>query len=196
MPHNWKFFNYITSAILCLVAVLTIFCTWSPLYSTINITPQYNGFIEQPTRAVGINYPISLLIWLGAFFVIFLFIFFILAKKRKASSRLFWINGILASIIGSHIFLWLFLAQAITTGGDYMAVPPVPWYHIFGEIIVIFNMLLLLVIIIGVIFSFIAIWRIMKAHEDLALTVKEISAQLKKTTTFSEQEKEEHKEEL
>ncbi|MDD2300659.1 MAG: hypothetical protein PHT79_12245 [Syntrophomonadaceae bacterium] len=56
-----------------------------------------------------------------------------------------------------------------------MAVPPVPWYRIFGQLIGIINVLFFIVIIIGLIFSFIAIWRMMKAHEDLASAVKEIS---------------------
>lgn len=69
-------------------------------------------------------------------------------------------------------------------------VPSVPWYRIFGQLIGISNFLLFIVIIIGLIFSFIAIWRIMKAHEELVSSVKEISVQLKENTAPREQEKE------
>jgi len=77
-----------------------------------------------------------------------------------------------------------------------MAVPPVPWYRIFGQLIGIINVLFFIVIIIGLIFSFIAIWRMMKAHEDLASAVKEIGMQLKENTALREQEKEDHQEDF
>ena len=77
-----------------------------------------------------------------------------------------------------------------------MAVPPVPWYRIFGQLIGIINVLFFIVIIIGLIFSFIAIWRMMKAHEDLASAVKEIGMQFKENTALREQEKEDHQEDF
>ncbi|MEA1962277.1 MAG: hypothetical protein U9N81_13595 [Bacillota bacterium] len=69
-----------------------------------------------------------------------------------------------------------------------MSVPPEPWWRILGQVIGIINVLLIIVIIIGLIFTFIAIWRMMKAHEDLASTVKEIGEQLKVNTDLREPE--------
>lgn len=108
MTHNWKSINFLTSAILCLVAVLTILCTWIPLFLSIynNNTPLNDGYMV-PTRAIGVNYPITSSVWLSVSFVIFIFILFL--QRRKASSCLFWINGISASIILSHLIMWIFL---------------------------------------------------------------------------------------
>ena len=60
-----------------------------------------------------------------------------------------------------------------------MPIPPEPWWRIFAQVIGFVNVLLIIIMIIGLIFSFIAIWRMMKAQEDLASAVKEISLQLK-----------------
>lgn len=60
-----------------------------------------------------------------------------------------------------------------------MPIPPEPWWRIFAQVIGFVNVLLIIIMIIGLIISFIAIWRMMKAQEDLASAVKEISLQLK-----------------
>jgi hypothetical protein len=117
MNHTWKLSNYLIPTILSLVAFLTIFCTWGPLfyplfltiYNNVITTPQ-NGF-EGPMRVVGVNYPTITFVWLSASFVIFLFVLFFFAKRSKASSGLFWINGISISIILSHIIMWISLAN-------------------------------------------------------------------------------------
>jgi len=109
MTHNWKSLKFLTSVILCLAAVLAVLCIWSPLlltiYNNIN-TPPVNGF-GVPMRAVGVNYPIISFIWLGVPFVIFISILFL--QRRRASSYLFWINGISVAIILSHLIMWIFL---------------------------------------------------------------------------------------
>lgn len=99
------------STILCLAAILTIFCTWIPLFLNISInTFKNNSFM---VRAFGINYPSSSFVCLGAAFFIFMFILFLLSRRRKASSYLFWINGISLSVILSHIIMWIFLISPI-----------------------------------------------------------------------------------
>jgi len=70
-----------------------------------------------------------------------------------------------------------------------MLVPPEPWWRIFAQVIGIVNVMVIIIVIIGLIFSFIAIWRMMKAQEDLASAVKEIGLQLKENAAIREQGK-------
>ena len=117
MNTNRKFFNYLISIFLCVVAILTLFITWSPLFCPILFT-FYNNINSIFTNTgsvvmvVGVNYPKVSFMWLGALFTIFTFLLFLLAKKRKAPSGFFWINGISISIILSHLIMWLFLCCA------------------------------------------------------------------------------------
>ncbi len=110
MNHSWKFSHYLISAVIIIAAILTLLCTWSPLLFNIinNIysPPQYNGF-EVPTRVVGVNYPITSLVWLGIFFVISIIILILWARRRRATSALFWMNGISVAIIISHLVMWI-----------------------------------------------------------------------------------------
>lgn len=75
------------------------------IYNYIYGAPQYNG-VEIPTRVVGVNYPTASFIWLGVSFIICMLILVLLAKRRKASSPWFWVNGIFLSIIISHMVMW------------------------------------------------------------------------------------------
>lgn len=72
-------------------------------------------------------------------------------------------------------------------GREVIHMVPMPWYQGLIGFIGLINVLIFLVIIIGLIFSFIAIWRMMKAHEALASAVKEINEQLKENTALQEQ---------
>jgi hypothetical protein len=108
MSRNWKFINYLASAILCLLAIGTIFLTWSSYPFSII---QNNGYMA-PTSAVGVyhvnislHYPDISLIWLVGLVFIFTFAL-LLVKRKKTSVGSFWIKYISILIILFHITIW------------------------------------------------------------------------------------------
>jgi len=109
MKNLRKIQKYLISFILSLLAILMAIYSWGPLWYTAYFTrPQQMEGYETPGNTFGINYPSSLFIWFGVFLVIFLFLMFLVAKKRKvAPSYLFWINGISISIIFAFILTWI-----------------------------------------------------------------------------------------
>lgn len=113
MSNNRRCSSYLVSVFLCLAVIVTLFITWSPFFIPILFT-LYNNINSIFTNTgsavmvVGANYPKISFMWLGASFTIFIFLLFLLAKKRKAPSGFLWINGISTSIILSHLVMWLF----------------------------------------------------------------------------------------
>jgi len=101
--------KYLLSAVLVIAALLSILITWGPLLFTLPdyaSQPLNNGY-EVPMRVVGVNYPIfSIYIGVAAF-IVGMLILFLLARKRKAASAWFWINGISSVLIVAQAIMWV-----------------------------------------------------------------------------------------
>lgn len=111
MNQNRKHYNYLITAILIITSILMIFCVLSPfllpLFYNWLCLFGHDGYAV-PTRVVGVSYPISSLLPLSISFALCILLVFSLAKRKKASSVMFWINGIAISITVSTV-MWLFL---------------------------------------------------------------------------------------